>query len=332
MERREGLTAAEAAAVFAALAQETRLEAYRLLLRYQPYGLTAGDISRLLAVPHNTLSTHMSILLNAGLVRSRKDGRQVIFVAEPARLSEAEAGLRDGEEAATAAKPVSRSSAEFPMKRPPDGPWEQNPYKVLVLCSGNSARSIMAESIINKESDGRFLAFSAGTHPKAAVHPLTLQLLGDLGYETGILRTKSWREFAQGAAPQMDFIVSVCDLAADETCPHWPGQPLVLHWGIPDPSEVKGSIEQKQKAFAEAYRALVHRFTAFINLPIDDLPLAELKRRLSAIGQMEGASQMATHGLSPIKWGKRNPQGRATSMWKLMEPLASARPGRRRSG
>lgn len=334
MERRDGLTAAEAAAVFAALAQETRLEAYRLLLRYQPYGLMAGDISRLLAVPHNTLSTHMGILQNAGLVRSRKDGRQVIFVADPARLSEAEAALRDGEQTPETAKPVLRPRAEFPMKRPPDGPWDQNPYKVLVLCSGNTARSIMAEAIINKESDGRFLAFSAGTHPKAAVHPLTLSLLGDLGYETGILRSKSWREFAQDAAPEMDFIVSVCDLAADETCPHWPGQPLVLHWGIPDPAEVKGSPEQKQKAFEEAYRHLVHRFTAFINLPIDDLPLAELKRRLSAIARMDGATDMASHGATPVRWASdRLAKARsAMSMWDLVQPKQRATPGSRQRG
>lgn len=326
MKLRDGLTAADAATVFAALAQETRLEAYRLLLRYQPYGLAAGDISRLLAVPHNTLSTHMGILQNAGLVRSRKDGRQVIFVAQAERLSEAEVVLTDGRGMTKAVRPASRASAEFPMKRPPDGPWEQNPYKVLVLCTGNTARSILAEAIINKESDGRFLAFSAGSHPKGSVHPLTLELLGDLGYETGILRTKSWREFAQGAAPEMDFIVSVCDLAADETCPHWPGQPLVLHWGISDPAEVKGTTEQKQKAFGDAYRRLVHRFTSFINLPIDDLPLGELKRRLSSIGQMEGATEMAARGVTPVRWAKdRLPAGRGSlSMWDLVQPKQKA--------
>jgi arsenate reductase len=290
------LSAAETAAIFSALSQETRLEAYRLLLRYQPFGLTAGDISRLLAVPHNTLSTHMSLLQNAGLVRSRREGRSIIFAANPVRLAAAEAFLDQGRAKAQSRKnsPSAQGTA-YPRKRSEEDQSRKR-YNVLVLCTGNTARSIMAEAILNREGNGRFNGYSAGSNPKSRPHSVGLELLSGLGYDTNGLRSKSWAEFAKLGAPKMDFIITVCDKAAGELCPHWPGHPLAAHWGIADPAQVSGSAEEKRAAFQETYRQLMNRLTAFINLPLEDLSLADLKTRLAEIGHMEGATQMALTG------------------------------------
>lgn len=298
MNGNDRLSAAETAAIFAALSQETRLEAYRLLLRYQPFGLAAGDISRLLAVPHNTMSTHMSLLQNAGLVRSRREGRSIIFAANPLRLAAAEAFLDQGRASALSRKAASTSKAQlvaYPRKRSEED-LNQKRYNVLVLCTGNTARSIMAEAILNREGQGQFQAYSGGSNPKSKPNPVGLELLAGLGYETTGLRSKSWTEFAKPGAPKMDFIITVCDKAAGETCPHWPGHPLVAHWGIPDPAAVSGSAEEKGAAFQETYRQLVNRLTAFINLPVDDLGLSDLKTRLAEIGRMEGATEMTLTG------------------------------------
>lgn len=294
MNGNDRLSAAEAAAIFAALSQETRLEAYRLLLRYQPFGLAAGDISRLLAVPHNTLSTHMSLLQNAGLVRSRREGRSIIFAANPLRLAAAEAFLDQGRLTGQTRKTSSAAQGDpavYPRKRAEEDVGRRR-YNVLVLCTGNTARSIMAEAILNREGLGRFQAFSAGSNPKSKPHPIGLEILANLGYETRGLRSKSWSEFSKPGAPKMDFIITVCDKAAGEVCPHWPGHPLTVHWGIPDPVAVSGNAEEKRTAFHDCYRQLMNRLTAFINLPLDDLSLADLKVRLADIGTMEGATQM----------------------------------------
>lgn len=298
MNGNDRLSAADTAAVFAALSQETRLEAYRLLLRYQPFGLAAGDISRLLAVPHNTLSTHLSLLQNAGLVRSRREGRSVIFAADPVQFAAAEAFLDQGRATSQQGKGSAIAHAQrtaFPRKRSEED-LSKKRYNVLVLCTGNTARSIMAEAILNREGHCRFHAYSAGSNPKSKPHPVGLELLASLGYETRSLRSKSWIEFSESDAPKMDFIITVCDRATGEVCPHWPGHPLVTHWGIPDPVEVTGSAEEKRAAFHETYRQLMNRLTAFINLPLDDLSLRDLKVRLADIGRMEGATEMTLTG------------------------------------
>jgi arsenate reductase len=289
----ERITAAEAAAIFAALSQETRLETYRLLVRYQPFGLAAGDISRLMVVPHNTLSTHMGVLENAGLVRSRRDGRSIIFAAVPERFAAAQAFLAQGmpppKKARTKPQPI------YPIKRPEDDMSDKT-YNVLILCTGNSARSILAEAILNREGHARFRAFSAGSQPKGKPDPVGIELLASLGYDTSSFRSKSWTEFAEPGAPKMDFIITVCDSAAGESCPYWPGHPLVAHWGIPDPAEVEGTHEQKRAAFQEAYRRLMSRVTALVNLPIENMGLTELKLQLAEIGKMDGATELALKG------------------------------------
>ena len=166
-------------------------------------------------------------------------------------------------------------------------------FNTLFLCTGNSARSIIAEAILNKIGKGKFHAFSAGSQPKGQVNPHTLQLLRDLGYDTSDFRSKSWSEFARPGAPALDFVFTVCDNAANETCPVWPGQPMTAHWGVPDPAEAKGSEAEIALAFKDAYRMLQRRIEIFVSLPIRSLDKLSLQAKLKDIGQMEGATEMA---------------------------------------
>jgi arsenate reductase len=163
-------------------------------------------------------------------------------------------------------------------------------YNVLFLCTGNSARSIIAEAILNRSGQGTFRAYSAGSQPKGQVNPHTIMLLQGLGYGTAGFRSKSWSEFAQAGAPAFDFVFTVCDNAASEACPVWPGQPMTAHWGIPDPAEAKGSDAEIAAAFLDAYRMLMRRIELFTTLPIEKLDQMTLRSRLREIGQLEGAT------------------------------------------
>jgi protein-tyrosine-phosphatase len=167
------------------------------------------------------------------------------------------------------------------------------PYNVLFLCTGNSARSIIAEAILNKTGKGAFRAYSAGSQPKGQVNPHSLQLLESLGYETAGLRSKSWDGFAKAGAPSFDFVFTVCDNAAAETCPVWPGQPMTAHWGIADPAEAKGSAAEVSLAFKEAYRLLSQRISIFTSLPLRSLDQLSLKNKLREIGNMAGATKVS---------------------------------------
>jgi len=162
---------------------------------------------------------------------------------------------------------------------------ENQAFNVLFLCTGNSARSILAESIMNRAGTGRFRAFSAGSQPKGAVHPYAIDLLERLNYVTGALRSKSWDEFAQEGAPAMDFVFTVCDNAAHEICPVWPGQPMTAHWGVPDPAAVEGTEAERRFAFADAYRMLNNRIGILLSLPIRSLDKLSLQCRLDEIGR-----------------------------------------------
>jgi arsenate reductase len=166
-------------------------------------------------------------------------------------------------------------------------------FNVLFLCTGNSARSIMAEAILNKLGAGKFRAYSAGSQPKGRVNPHTIQLLQSLAYETSGFRSKSWNEFARPGAPALDFVFTVCDNAAGETCPVWPGQPMTAHWGVPDPAEAKGSPAEIALAFKDAYRMLYQRIGVFTALPIRSLDQLSLQQRLKEIGRMDGATAKA---------------------------------------
>lgn len=162
-------------------------------------------------------------------------------------------------------------------------------YNVLFLCTGNSARSILAEAILNREGQGVFRAFSAGSAPKGEVNPFALKVLETLGYPTAGLRSKSWSEFAAPDAPVMDFVFTVCDNAAGEACPVWPGQPMTAHWGIEDPAAVDGTDFEKHTAFLTAYRYLKNRIDAFTSLPLASVDAISLGARLRNIGRSDGA-------------------------------------------
>lgn len=164
-------------------------------------------------------------------------------------------------------------------------------FNVLFLCTGNSARSIMAESMLRHLGNGRFAAFSAGSNPRGAVHPLALDTLAGFNFPTEGLRSKAWDEFAAPDAPVMDFVFTVCDRAAGEACPVWPGQPMTAHWGIEDPAAVEGTAIEKERAFVQAAKYLRNRISTFVSLPVGSLDEVALHNRLRAIGAMAGASR-----------------------------------------
>ena len=157
------------------------------------------------------------------------------------------------------------------------------PRNVLFLCTHNSARSVLAESILNRMG-GRYHGFSAGSFPKGKINPFALELLGSLGYPIGDLRSKSWDEFAGSGAPRIDFVITVCDQAAGEVCPVWPGRPLTAHWGMADPSAVEGDDDAQRKAFRETFDALLARIRAFVSLPLDGMDRRDLERKIREIG------------------------------------------------
>jgi arsenate reductase len=160
-------------------------------------------------------------------------------------------------------------------------------YNVLFLCTGNSARSIMAECALNRWGKGKFRGFSAGSHPKGAVHPLTIELLKELGFDTSALRSKSWNEFSAPDSPPIHFVITVCDHAAAEQCPFWPGKPITAHWGFPDPAAYEGTEDEKRRFFARVYRELENRLKLFTSFSIETLESTALKQRLNEVGEIE---------------------------------------------
>jgi protein-tyrosine-phosphatase len=166
---------------------------------------------------------------------------------------------------------------------------ERTPYNVLFLCTGNSARSVMAEAILNQAGQGKFRAFSAGSQPKGQIHPYTLDLLRKLHFDVSGMRSKSWLEFSQTDSPKLDFVFTVCDDAAGETCPYWPGQPMTAHWGIPDPAAATGNQAEIRLAFADTFRMLTNRINIFVSLPLAKIDRLSLQQRLDAIGKTKDA-------------------------------------------
>ncbi len=167
-------------------------------------------------------------------------------------------------------------------------------YNVLFLCTGNSARSVLGEALLNHLGNGRFHGFSAGSTPKGEIHPMTLAVLGDAGIAVAGLRSKSWEEFAGPDAPVMDFVFTVCDNAAGETCPIWPGQPMTAHWGIEDPEETSGPEFRQRQAFEDALRFMRNRVSAFVNLPIESIDRMALGSKLRGIGAMDGSTSRSS--------------------------------------
>lgn len=281
----------------AALAQPTRLGVFRHLVGRYPGAIAAGDIARRFDVPHNTMSSHLAVLTRAGLARAERDGRTIRYHADLDGFRAVVGFLTNeccsGRPEICAPLLADLADPCCPSPNPPRPVMPEPVYNVLFLCTGNSARSVIGEAILNREGKGRFRAYSAGSHPKGAVNPNTLSLLGRLGYDVSGFRSKSWDEFAVPGAPEFDFVFTVCDDAAGEACPVFPGRPMTAHWGIPDPAAATGSPAEVALAFDDAYRMLFQRISVFTALPIAALDQLTLQNRLKAIGAMEGATAKA---------------------------------------
>lgn len=268
--------------VFSALGNPLRLEAFRALVQAGPDGMAAGDIAAALDIRQNTMSAALSVLLQAGLVHNRRNGRVIRYFA----TMETVQGLVDfltedccGGRPELCARPDGEAGVHGDIEM-------THPKNVLFLCNGNSARSLMAEAILNEIGGGRFRAYSAGAHPRTGPHPYTLDLLKRLNHDISGIRSKSWDEFATPEAPQMDFVFTVCDLAAAEPCPVWPGQPMTAHWGLPDPVKAAGNEAERRLAFSDSYRMLTNRISIFVNLPMASLDKLSLQSRLDEIGRL----------------------------------------------
>jgi ArsR family transcriptional regulator, arsenate/arsenite/antimonite-responsive transcriptional repressor / arsenate reductase (thioredoxin) len=262
-----------------ALAQDTRLKLFRLLVVAGQAGLTPGQMAEQLAASPTALSFHLKALSHAGLVGCERDGRHLIYRAE-FRAMDALIGFLthaccQGQPCLTVGKPHLQLIEGTQMT--------SRPYHVLFLCSGNSARSIMAEALLNQIGAGRFRAYSAGSHPAGQVNPHALAMLERNHYRTEGLHCKDWSVFGQADAPVMDFVLTVCDKTAGEVCPVWPGQPLSAHWGVEDPVLATGSDDDIQRAFTSAFMTLKTRVSLLVNLPFDKLDRLSLQQELQAI-------------------------------------------------
>lgn len=267
-------------AALAALAQETRLDIFRLLVERGPDGMPAGEIGDRLRLPSPTLSFHLNQLRHTGLVTSRRQSRLIIYGAKFRTMNSLIEYLTENCCAGETDNATRRPKSVTPGRD----------FNVLFLCTNNSARSIMAECAMNRWGGGKFHAFSAGSKPRGAVHPVTLEVLEELKYETAGLRSKDWNEFAQPDSPPLDFVFTLCDRAAAEICPTWPGQPIRAHWGIEDPVAVVGTSAATRKAFVKVYTEMERRIRIFTALPIETLERFALERWVTEIGKLDLAA------------------------------------------
>ncbi|WP_345934911.1 metalloregulator ArsR/SmtB family transcription factor [Tistrella bauzanensis] len=306
------MEAVTATRMFQALANETRLAVFRLLMRAEPDGLAAGAIAVCLGVVPSTLSTHLKELERAGLVTVERQGRQLIYRAEtggaraligfliadccgghPDVCVDLQMGAACGPLAAPAAPrlPIEAQMTDTPQPaaaQPAATLDRGRVYNVLFLCTGNAVRSIMAEALLNHLGRGRFRAFSAGSNPAGQPDPLALTLLERSRIPIEGLRSKNWDEYQVEGAPKFDFVFTVCDHAR-ETCPVWPGQPMTAHWGVPDPAEASGTPAERVLAVAEAFRMLNTRIGIFANLSITALDRLALQKSIDDIGRTAAA-------------------------------------------
>lgn len=266
--------------VFAALAHDHRLALVRQLIRGGSAGVSAGGLATALQLPPATASFHLNYLVNAGVVRRCREGRTQIYCLDMAQLR----GVLDY---LTAHCCVDHAAACDLSPHPLECAMSDSVFNVLFLCTGNSARSVMAEALLNHWGKDRFRAYSAGSQPKGEIHPMTLQLLERLKFPTDGLRSKSWDEFATPDAPPLNFVFTVCDNARGEACPLWPGQPIVAHWGVDDPAAAEGTEAQRMQAFREAFRLLEARIKAFASLRPKSLERVAIQKKVDDIGQMQ---------------------------------------------
>lgn len=267
-----------ASALFSTLGHPGRLSVYRLIMRHMPQAVRPTEISQALGLKQNTLSHYLADLESVGLIVSTREGRSILYsIALPHARNLIDFLARD----CCRGRPdlcdliITRADPEM----------TQRPYNVLFICSGNSARSIFAEAILNGIEGGRFQAFSAGTRPGTSLNPFAVELLERNGYDVSPLRSKHISEFEAADAPHMDFVFTVCDAAADEECAPWPGQPITAHWGLPDPVKATGNDAEKALAFAEAFRTLNKRITNFSALSLENLDSIARQEAVDEIGR-----------------------------------------------
>lgn len=263
---------------FATLGHPGRLAVFRLLMRFAPQAVRPTEIAEALGLKQNTLSHHLAALTASGLVTVTRQGRS-LFYAVDLDVTEALIGylaLDVGRARPDLLAPLITARKDAAMR--------DTDFDVLFICSGNSARSIFAEVLLRDLGRGRFQAFSAGTRPNTELNPFALEVLKRNGHDTSGLRSKHISEFQQPGSIVMDFVFTVCDTAAAEECPPWPGQPITGHWGLPDPVKATGTDAEKALVFAQTYAALRRRITAFVELPFDTLSRISLQSRVDAIG------------------------------------------------
>ncbi|KAB2882768.1 MAG: metalloregulator ArsR/SmtB family transcription factor [Albidovulum sp.] len=272
-----------AAHAFATLGHPGRLAVFRLLMRFAPQGVRPTEIATALGLKQNTLSHHLADLTASGLVGVERQGRSLYYAVD----LDATEGLI-GYLALDVGRARPDLLAPLLSSRKDAAPMQAisraTDFDVLFICSGNSARSILAEALLRDLGKGRFRAHSAGTRPNSELNPFALEILRRNGHETSGLRSKHISEFQSPGAPVMDFVFTVCDTAAAEDCPPWPGQPITGHWGLPDPVKATGTDAEKALVFAQTYAALRRRIAAFVELPFGSLSRMSLQSRVDAIG------------------------------------------------
>lgn len=277
----------DATKALACLGNETRLRVFRHLVAIGPEGDTPGKMAAAMGIPTSTMSFHLGQLEAAELAFSWRVGRSIRYAAD-LRITRGLLAFLV-EDCCRGDPRVCGDLVDVANLSKPNGGGPatdgERVYNVLFLCTGNSARSIMAECILNRLGQGRFKGYSAGSHPKGEIHPYALQRLKNQNYPTANLRSKSWDEFGGPDAPELDFVFTVCDNAANEVCPVWPGQPMSAHWGVPDPAAATGTEAERHAAFADAMRFLYNRISLFVNLPMRSLDKLSLQRRLDEIGK-----------------------------------------------
>lgn len=263
------------------LGHPQRLALFRLLMRRYPDRVPATELAQALGLKPNTLSTYVNALMQAGLISQERVGTSLRYAIDmDAAHQTIDYLLRDCCRGRPEICPPNALSSSIG-----DRPMTDRKYNVLFICTGNSARSIFAESILRDIAGDRFEAYSAGTKPSSELNPFAIEVLGQKGHDVSVLRAKNISEFQDADAPDFDFVFTVCNQAANEECPSWQGQPISAHWGLPDPVKVEGSDAEKSLAFHQTYGALRNRMTGFTVLPIASLDRISLQKAVDEIGQ-----------------------------------------------
>ncbi len=264
----------------ASLAHDRRLSVFRLLMRRFPDAVAAGELAQVLDLPPSSLSTCLSHLRQAGLVAQTRVGTSLLYSADTQAASRLVTYL---------ASDCCRGRPDMCLPNPHRTEPEMaiRKYNVLFICTGNSARSIFAETLMREMAGDRFDVYSAGTKPQSELNPFAVELLASKGHDTSGLRAKKLEEFTGEGAVQMDFVFTVCDTAANEDCPPWPGQPMTGHWGQADPVKATGTDAEKRLAFQQVYGALRNRIRAFAALPVETLGRASLQSEIDDIAKQE---------------------------------------------